>query len=394
MHRILFVEPREPVRKIYTAVLKPHENNWILEFASDARQAILQNEQSPFDIVVTPDRLPDRSGTDLLSHLKTYSPESIRFLLVDQSETAHFKSLVGPAQQILISPFDPVFFVAQLNKALALRALIQNPAILRLLGDGNTLPPLPRVFGQLTAKLHDPNSNLGDIAEIISQDVVMSSRVLQTVNSALFNLNTPTQNITHAVSLLGIGTINSLVFSLGVYETFKDSSVSSAFFEELNRHSIQCANLASKILFHKNASRRLIEHAMFCCFSHDLGKIVLAKYAPQQWADVLSAVAGGTRSDAEAERAVIGVSHAEIAAYLLAVWGFPNDQVAAVAFHHDPALSRNTECGALCALHLAEYFCSASFQSKQIDSAYVKSCGITDDDLAGFQEAADKITCT
>jgi HD-like signal output (HDOD) protein len=391
MRRILFVEPREDLRKIYNAVLKPQNHDWTLEFAPDAAQAVAQNEQNAFDVVVTSERLPGESGSDLLAQLKEVSPATIRFLLIDPLEKDHFKSLVGPAQQILVSPFDPLFFVAQLDKALALRELIQNPTLLGLLGDGSTLPPLPRVFGQLTAKLHDPQSTLKDVASVISQDVVISSKVLQIVNSALYNLSTPTQNIAHAVSLLGIATVSSLVFSLGVYETFKGSSVDASFFEELNQHSIQCANLVSRILYHKNASRVLIDRAMLCCFAHDLGKIVLSKYAPDHWAAIVSDLKNTTQTDAEIERSILDVSHAEIAAYLLAVWGFSNDQVAAVAFHHDPSLSQSKECGSLCALHIAEALCPASFQASQMDTAYVTACGVTEEDLAGFQEMADNI---
>lgn len=389
MRRILFVEPREDRQKIYTAVFKPHEHDWTLEFAADAAQAFARNQQQSFDVVVTPDRLSGRSGTELLADLKEASPATIRFLLIDPAEKELHKSLVGAAQQILVTPLDAHFFIAQLNRALALRELIQNPAILALLGDGSTLPPLPRVFGQLTARMHDPNSSLSDIAAIIAQDVVMSAKVLQVVNSALFNLSTPTQNIAHAVSLLGVGTISSLIFSLGLYEAFKGTFIAAAFFEELNRHSIQSARLAARILFHKNASRILIDRAMLCCFSHDLGKIVLAKYAPQQWAAVLADLAAGGRSDIEAERAHIGIGHAELGAYLLAVWGFSNDQVAAVAFHHDPALSGSTECNALCALHIAEYLCPASLQTQQIDTAYISACGITERDMELFRELAE-----
>src|SRR5207247_211169 len=56
---------------------------------------------------------------------------------------------------------------------------------------------------------------------------------------------------------------------------------------------------------------------------HDLGKVVLYRQAPEAFAAVLDrAAAEGTRF-AEAERALLGVDHAEIAGWLLGRWRVP-----------------------------------------------------------------------
>jgi HD-like signal output (HDOD) protein len=391
--RVLFVEPDEGQKKIYSAVLKPEENGWELTFASNAADALELNRNNPFDIVVSVSQLPDQGGSELLESLKETAPQTIRFLLIDESEKHAFRSLVSSSQQVLIKPIELKPFVTQINAALALRKLVHDPAILNLLGGADTLPPLPRVFQELTLKLNNPNTSLADVAELISQDIVLSSKILKMANSAMFNLREPAQNVTHAVSLLGSSAVSTLVFSQGMYVSFKRDAESEAFIEELNRHSIECAALTAKILSSWRVGQDIIEKAVFCGIAHDLGKLVLAKYAPEKWAQVLSELEKGEKSEVELERSVIGISHADVTAYLLAAWGFPNDQIIAIAFHHEPSRICETERGLLCALHIAENCCARQVQKEYFDHNYLEANHITKEDIATFKAIYEDECC-
>lgn len=390
--RVIFIEPREGTRKIYLATLKPEQYGWDLDFAASGPEALALNARNPADILVASDLLPELDGTAVLEELRDASPETIRFLMVPQTDSGRPPSMVGPAQQIVVSPLSPDVFADQVNTALALRTLVDNPEIFKIIGDGDALPSLPRVFDQLNAKLSSLDTSLTEIAQIISQDVVLTSKVLHTVNSALFNLRTPVENLAQAVSLLGTSTIRSIVFAQGVYEAFKHPGLDENFFEDLNSHSILCAKVIEKILYEWGCCRRMIDQAVFCCFAHDLGKIILARYAQDQWAESLRLVREREGNDIEIEREVLGIGHAEIGAYLLATWGFSNEQIAAVAFHHDPALSRQQARDQLCALHIVEHSLHCDFQHSPIDWDWVVSCGITEEELAQYGAIADQVS--
>lgn len=384
MKRMLFVEPSETAKKIFAAVLKPRENQWDLTFVSSAEEALEANASNPFDIMVALNHLPGQSGSELFSVLKDISPGTIRFLLVEESEKTMFRTMIGDAQQVLVKPLELKPFIKQVNRALSLRSVVSDPAILKLLGNAD-IPPLPRVFLAVTQKLRDLNAPLSEVASIISEDIVLSSKVLKLANSALFNLRTPAGTINHAVSLLGSNAVSSLVFSQGIADSFKGSSETERLTEELNRHSVQCAELASNILSSWNASRGLIDKIIFCGIAHDLGKLVLAKYVPEKWKEIELEYRRGERTDVEIEHSVLGISHCEIAAYLLAVWGFPNDQILAIAFHHEPSKIDDRESGLLCALHLAENICDTSLHGQRLDWDYLEGCRITKDDVEALK---------
>jgi HD-like signal output (HDOD) protein len=45
---------------------------------------------------------------------------------------------------------------------------------------------VPGFYAALLAKLHLPETGIGEIAEIIAADVAMTAKILQLVNSAFF----------------------------------------------------------------------------------------------------------------------------------------------------------------------------------------------------------------
>lgn len=389
--KVLFVEPRVEMQAIYRAVIKPELQGWDLLFASDGSEAIVQNTADPVDILIASEQLPGHDGMAVLETFQRRSPGTIRILIVLSSDAEKYQSMVGPAQQVMMAPLNPVLFAEQLNKALILRKLVNNPQIFKLIGDSHSLPPLPRVFAQLNATLSSPDANLNDVADLISQDVVLSTKVLRTVNSALFNLLSRVENLTQAVSLLGTSTLRSIVFAQGVSDAFCRGAEDELFFERLNRHSIACAKTVEKILFEWGACRLMIDQAIFCCFAHDLGKIILSRYAPDRWEEALCRISEGEDSDICLERAVIGIGHSEIAAYILAFWGFSNDQVFAVAFHHDPQLSHQYDQGILCALHIAEQTLPANFQGGDLDRVWLARCGLAEPDIAECRKIGEHI---
>jgi HD-like signal output (HDOD) protein len=78
------------------------------------------------------------------------------------------------------------------------------------------------------------------------------------------------------------------------------------------------------------------DEAVLAAFLHDIGYWVLVQERP---AELDRAAALAVTEDIpmqEAERRVLGASHAEIGAYLLGLWGMPNTLVEAIAHHHTP----------------------------------------------------------
>jgi HD-like signal output (HDOD) protein len=57
---------------------------------------------------------------------------------------------------------------------------------------------------------------------------------------------------------------------------------------------------------------------------HDIGKLILASAAPSKYGEVIAQVRDAGVNIMKAETEILVCSHAEIGAFLLALWGVPD----------------------------------------------------------------------
>jgi HD-like signal output (HDOD) protein len=123
---------------------------------------------------------------------------------------------------------------------------------------------------------------------------------------------------------------------------------------------------------------------------HDLGWLVLAAAIPdvQPWL-----ASHADEPSPELERRMLGYTHADAAAYLLALWGLPQSIVDAVAHHHTP---RRGRAGGLAGVvHVADVLVGDGLRRyglitgrQPMDLEFVRSLGV-DDQLPGWTQLVD-----
>jgi HD-like signal output (HDOD) protein len=87
---------------------------------------------------------------------------------------------------------------------------------------------------------------------------------------------------------------------------------------------------------------------------HDIGKLVLAQNLAEHYAKVVETVRRDRLPWSVAEADILGCTHAEVGAYLLGLWGFPDALIEAVAFHHNPRRCGGQAFCAATTVHLAD----------------------------------------
>jgi HD-like signal output (HDOD) protein len=102
--------------------------------------------------------------------------------------------------------------------------------------------------------------------------------------------------------------------------------------DRLQQHSLLTALLAKKIVTNPS----LADAAFTAGLLHHIGALVLIHAAPPDYTRALERKKQLKGDSATAEREIFGVTHAEVGAYLLGLWGIPFPIVEAVAFHHRP----------------------------------------------------------
>jgi len=351
--RILFVDDEPMVLSGIQRSLRTMRKEWEMAFATSGAQALEMLAQTRFDVVVSDMRMPGMDGAELLEQVKIKFPQTVRFVLSGQSDREAILRSVGPTHQYLSKPCDGEELKQKIFHAFALRELLDNPHLKEIVSRMQTVPSLPQLYVAVTDALRQPDVTIAKIGQLIAQDMGMTSKVLQLVNSAFFGLPCQISNPMQAVSLLGIENVKALVLSVHVFSELDGPATQDLAF--LWSHSMNAAALARAIIRAERGKQSLEDEAFAAGLLHDVGRLVLASACIDDYRRVFHIFAEEPASISEIELGVFGCSHAEVGAYLLGLWGLPDPIVEAVAWHHCPSRAGLSQFSPVIAVHCADY---------------------------------------
>jgi len=247
-----------------------------------------------------------------------------------------------------------------------------------LVGGIRDLPSLPRVFSELKFALAHPSATIDQIAQTVEQDVAVSAKLLQLVNSAFFGLTRDVTDVKTAVSCLGMTVLHDLVLTLEVFRSHAPNEyVPEDYLEKFHEHAQLTARIAAGIA----QQTKLPPAVVLAALMHDAGKLVIAERTPAHFARALAGSENEGRPLHEIEEKLIHISHAEVGAYLLSLWGLPSAVVAAVAHHHHPRRAPAKGVGMILVVYsanlLAHEICAPESGAvpPQIDEDYLQEAG-------------------
>ena len=194
------------------------------------------------------------------------------------------------------------------------------------------------------------------VGEIISRDIARTAKILQLVNSAFFGVAQPINNPVEAAIYLGLNTIHSLVLSAEFFSQYDQKNCRAFLLETLAQHSWLTGGLARRVAQEERQDIKIIEQCFLAGLLHDVGQLILASGLPEEYAGVLAKSRDQNLPVGEVEQEFFGATHAEVGAYLLALWGLSNPITEAVALHHQPARCATPEFSPAVAVHAANVF--------------------------------------
>jgi putative nucleotidyltransferase with HDIG domain len=200
------------------------------------------------------------------------------------------------------------------------------------------LPTLPVVLPRLLNLMESENSDAFHIAQAISHDPALTSKILKVANSAYYGFSQEICSLDRAIPLLGLNMVRSLALSIGVMAGLPNGDGESTHLsrEGLWIHSLAVAT-AVRELAKKTGENN--EHLFVVGLLHDIGKIVLDQFFNEPFGRALEAVRDQKDPSLHvAERNIIGMDHGEIGDMLLKRWKFPAVISDPISVHHQTVI--------------------------------------------------------
>ena len=378
--RILFVDDDPMVLTGLQRSLRSMRAEWEMVFVNGGQQALHEMEQRSFDIIVTDMRMPVMTGAQLLEEVKQRFPHCFRIILSGQADQEAILRSVDPTHQFLAKPCETAELKTRLERAFAVRELLENGELRAVVSQLEAIPSLPKLYVEVTSELQKGDPSIPRIAELVSQDMAMTAKVLQLVNSAFFGLRCQVSSAMQAIQMLGLDTLRALVLSTHVFEKFRSNSLGEAEMSYLWKHSLVVASYAKKIAALEKVDRQTMDACFTAGLLHDSGKLVLSSALSNRYNEVLALVRKGGCNLFAAEKQILGCSHAEVAAYLLGLWGLPPAVIEGVAWHHEPLRTSYEGFSTVITTHVASVYHEQKdpfwmHDRTPLDTAALERCG-------------------
>lgn len=348
MKRILFVDDEPAILEGLRDRLRKHRREWEMVFVLGGEAAIAECERAPFDVVVSDMRMPRMDGAALLAHIKDHYPSTVRIVLSGHAERQAVLRALSVAHQYLCKPCDADTVKSVIARACTLQGLMAQPELRAIVGRVQKLPSVPKMYQELTQALTHEAPAITVVARVIERDPAMCLKILQVVNSAFFGLPRRVTAIREAIMFLGIEPLKALVLVTQIFPAVEGTDGGSRVIAAIQEHSVLVARVARALI---PASQ---DDAFMAAMLHDVGHVILSLAENARMNEILETAHKMRLPLYAVEREHLGVTHADVGAYVLGTWGLPFGVVEAVAGHHEPARFAGATFDTTTAVHVAE----------------------------------------
>jgi HD-like signal output (HDOD) protein len=203
-----------------------------------------------------------------------------------------------------------------------------------IISDSTKLFSLPTIFHKINQVVNDPETTFQDVAEVISQDVSLTARLLKIANSSFFGFSEKVDTITHAVSVIGSDQLRDLALGTYVIDAFKGMNQSSISMESFWKHSIAAGIACRIIAVYKRMENP--ERLYIAGMLHEVGRLIIFANFEKEVEKILEAYNEEKELLCDIEKKQFGWDHAYLGAEFLKAWNLSESQIEAVKFHLNP----------------------------------------------------------
>lgn len=204
----------------------------------------------------------------------------------------------------------------------------------------NQIPDLPVSVQKILQSVYDEKIEIKEVADIVASDPVLTSRILQVVNSTYYGLREKVDNIYLAIVLLGLNEVRNVALHLSVSKVLgKGFEFSGYDTRSLWMHSYMVSLCAG--IFAESEDQHRAGVLLTFGLLHDIGKFALVgirRLMKQRGGKLKDLSSLSTHAYLlQKEEHFFGVNHTIVGEMLAKRWNFSDSTIAAIQFHHYPS---------------------------------------------------------
>lgn len=204
----------------------------------------------------------------------------------------------------------------------------------------NEVVSFPPVVAEILQTMTNQNVALRKITQLIESDQALTAKILHIANSPFYGLSTNINNIGSALAMLGLDEIGHLLLTCQMKARLASlNSTQNEALWKLWKHSVSTASISRLIANRYHFSTEGKEYT--AGLLHDMGKLVVIQYFPQQYTSIEQVMMSSSMTDIEAEIQTIAIPHTEIGYQLGQKWRLPKEYLDVMQFHHTLHLSQH-----------------------------------------------------
>jgi HD-like signal output (HDOD) protein/ActR/RegA family two-component response regulator len=375
VNAVLFVDDEKAMCELFQEYSHILQDHYEVFTATSGEAAVKLLNSRKFDAVVTDLTMPDMDGLRFLGYVVQHQPDCARIIISGYADRLKVARCLFVGHRYFSKPCSCSALSALLVRLASFRELVSNDKVRRIIGGIGALPGPPETFLKIEKVIESPRASMQEVAEVVEQDVAVTAKLLQIVNSAEFGIRHKVISITEAVQLVGIEAVRGLVLGLQAFAGYKEHPGKKAPPPQLWDHSLRTALMARRICRAQEFSLQTADRAFLAGLLHDVGRIVIDANAPEQRAEVNEFAKRYGIPIAQAEKRHFGATHAEIGGYLLALWGIDDEVVRIVQHQESLSTFDGEDTRAIAALHVAHFAEMDNSQAYPLDIEALTSFG-------------------
>ena len=190
---------------------------------------------------------------------------------------------------------------------------------------------LPDICIRIRKMLDDNNSAIEDIADVVSLDPSLTSKLLKLANSPLFRFRSQVDSITKAVNVIGGEALYNLVMAETASNAFEHFADGEVDLKRFWMQSLYCALVAKHLA--KLARIRGSEKFFLLGLLHNIGELIVSSQSPEK--GKACEAFDANVSPWKCQQQVLGFTYCDCSAEIMRLWQLPEQLCHMVSESHN-----------------------------------------------------------